>query len=254
MSRRIQDRHLGRRRVGGALVRLVVRRQRGAGGGLGAGPQPGAGGGLCRRGRGGCGRGFPFRFDTKLRAVTFGDPRQGWEWSVPNLNLFMLAYRPNFVRAALPGGANHPTWRAADEPRLRAHAGKRAAGGFDRSGLERISLDFDKLALSGSPRSPAASARWTPISSATRQTMRRRPVSAEHRACGSCPARSGAAHDRSGPGARAQSGRGKARCPRDFRPRAGPPCLPRWRPADHRIELVDVRIVGAMSSWARRAR
>ena len=48
-------------------------------------------------------RGFPSRFDTTIEGLELADPRSGVAWTVPQLDILALSYRPNHIIAILPG-------------------------------------------------------------------------------------------------------------------------------------------------------
>jgi hypothetical protein len=47
-------------------------------------------------------QGYPSRFDTKLTNLNLADPKSGWAWKTPVLQVLMLSYKPNHVIAVLP--------------------------------------------------------------------------------------------------------------------------------------------------------
>ena len=47
-------------------------------------------------------KGFPNRFDTKVTDLNLADPRSGWAWKTPELQILMLSYQPNHIIAVLP--------------------------------------------------------------------------------------------------------------------------------------------------------
>ena len=47
-------------------------------------------------------KGYPNRFDTKLTDLNLADPRSGWAWKTPELQVLMLSYKPNHIIAVLP--------------------------------------------------------------------------------------------------------------------------------------------------------
>lgn len=47
-------------------------------------------------------QGYPSRFDTKITNLNLADPKSGWSWNTPVLQVLMLSYKPNHVIAVLP--------------------------------------------------------------------------------------------------------------------------------------------------------
>ena len=47
-------------------------------------------------------QGYPSRFDTKITNLNLADPKSGWSWKTPSLQVLMLSYKPNHVIAVLP--------------------------------------------------------------------------------------------------------------------------------------------------------
>lgn len=47
-------------------------------------------------------RGFPYRFDTKIKNMTLADPRSGVVWTAPEFEIAALAYQPNHIIALFP--------------------------------------------------------------------------------------------------------------------------------------------------------
>jgi hypothetical protein len=47
-------------------------------------------------------QGFPSRFDTNITNLNLADPKSGWAWRTPSLQVLMLSYKPNHVIAVLP--------------------------------------------------------------------------------------------------------------------------------------------------------
>jgi hypothetical protein len=101
-------------------------------------------------------RGFPNRFDTRLTEPALADPRQGWAWSAPFLEVLQLAYAPNAAvlafppeqRIAVPGAS--ATLRSTG---LRASV--RVAPG-PALALTRLSAEGEALALEGADWRAAA--------------------------------------------------------------------------------------------------
>lgn len=46
--------------------------------------------------------GYPNRFDTILRDVSYADPAEGWAWTAPWFEILALSYKPNHVIAVWP--------------------------------------------------------------------------------------------------------------------------------------------------------
>jgi hypothetical protein len=47
-------------------------------------------------------KGYPSRFDTSITNLNLADPKSGWAWNTPFLQVLMLSYQPNHVIAVLP--------------------------------------------------------------------------------------------------------------------------------------------------------
>ena len=47
-------------------------------------------------------QGYPSRFDTKITNLNLTDPKSGWSWKIPILQILMLSYKPNHVIVVLP--------------------------------------------------------------------------------------------------------------------------------------------------------
>lgn len=47
-------------------------------------------------------QGYPSRFDTNITNLNLADPKSGWSWKTPSLQVLMLSYKPNHVIAVLP--------------------------------------------------------------------------------------------------------------------------------------------------------
>ncbi|MCP5088265.1 MAG: DUF2125 domain-containing protein [Rhodobacteraceae bacterium] len=47
-------------------------------------------------------RGFPNRFDTRIKNLELADPQSGWAWSAPEFQILALSYQPNHIIAVWP--------------------------------------------------------------------------------------------------------------------------------------------------------
>ena len=47
-------------------------------------------------------KGFPNRFDTVVQDLALADPRSGWAWNAPRVELLTLSYKPNHIIALFP--------------------------------------------------------------------------------------------------------------------------------------------------------
>ncbi len=94
-------------------------------------------------------QGFPNRFDTRLTDLALANPRAGWAWSAPFLDILMLSYAPNRAVVAF---APEQTLAAPGAKAALRSEGLRGSVRFAPGpslALTRLSLEGRALALEG---------------------------------------------------------------------------------------------------------
>ncbi len=93
--------------------------------------------------------GYPNRYDAALTDLTLGEPKRGWEWSLPDFRFYTLSYEPNHVIAEWP---SRQTVSLGGEEAGVASAVMRASVVFEPGlslPLNRSSIEVEALEATG---------------------------------------------------------------------------------------------------------
>ena len=103
--------------------------------------------------------GFPSRFDTRIEGLRLANPRAGWAWETPFLDILMMSWEPNAAIVALPPGQvlSLPGARARLDPEV-MRASVRFVPGVALQ-VDRLSIEADALRLTGEQGWDAGAAR-----------------------------------------------------------------------------------------------